>query len=49
MTSAFFGLDLALRALQAQQMGIDVTSHNVANANTDGFSRQNVAISTTEP
>jgi flagellar hook-associated protein 1 FlgK len=49
MTSAFFGLDLALRALQAQQMGIDVTSHNVANANTDGFSRQNVSIVTTEP
>jgi flagellar hook-associated protein 1 FlgK len=49
MTSAFFGLDLALRALQAQQMGIDVTSHNVANANTEGFSRQNVVITTTEP
>ena len=49
MTSAFFGLDLALRALQAQQMSIDVTSHNVANANTEGFSRQNVVIATTEP
>ena len=35
--SAFFGLDMALRALQAQQTGIDVTSHNVANANTDGL------------
>ncbi|MGE3910322.1 MAG: flagellar hook-associated protein FlgK [Chloroflexota bacterium] len=49
MTSAFFGLDMALRALQAQQTGIDVTSHNVANANTDGFSRQNVKIEATEP
>jgi flagellar hook-associated protein 1 len=47
--SPFFGLDMALRALQAQQTGIDVTSHNVANANTAGFSRQNVTISTTEP
>jgi flagellar hook-associated protein 1 FlgK len=47
--SPFFGLDMALRALQAQQTGIDVTAHNVANANTEGFSRQNVTISTTEP
>lgn len=47
--SPFFGLDMALRALQAQQAGIDVTSHNVANANTAGYSRQNVTIETTEP
>lgn len=47
--SPFFGLDMALRALQAQQTGIDVTSHNVANANTEGFSRQSVTIVTTEP
>jgi flagellar hook-associated protein 1 FlgK len=49
MSSSFFGLDMALRALQAQQTGIDVTGHNVANANTDGYSRQNVRIATTEP
>jgi len=47
--STFFGLDMALRALQAQQTGIDVTNHNVANANTTGYSRQNVKITTTEP
>ncbi|HZO29202.1 MAG TPA: flagellar hook-associated protein FlgK [Chloroflexota bacterium] len=47
--SPFFGLDMALRALHAQQTGIDVTSHNVANANTEGYSRQNVTIVTTEP
>src|SRR3954451_2591931 len=49
MSSAFFGLDMALRALQAQQTGIDVTGHNVANANTEGFSRQNVRIVATDP
>jgi flagellar hook-associated protein 1 FlgK len=49
MTSSFFGLDMALRALQAQQTGIDVTGHNVANANTEGYSRQNVQIVATEP
>jgi flagellar hook-associated protein 1 len=35
--------------LQAQQTGIDVTSHNVANANTEGYSRQNVTLVTTTP
>lgn len=49
MTSAFFGLDLALRALQAQQLGLDVTNHNIANASTEGFSRQAVELVTTEP
>ena len=49
MSSAFFGLDLALRALQAQQGAVDVTNHNVANANTEGFSRQTVEIVTTTP
>lgn len=47
--SPFFGLDMALRTLQAQQTGIDVTSHNVANADTERYSRQNVTIATTEP
>jgi flagellar hook-associated protein 1 FlgK len=47
--SPFFGLDMALRALQAQQTGIDVSSHNVANANTEGYSRQNVTLVTTTP
>ncbi|MFN0073196.1 MAG: flagellar hook-associated protein FlgK [Chloroflexota bacterium] len=49
MTSTFFGLDLALRALHAQQTGLDVTNHNVANANTKGFSRQRVNIVATTP
>ena len=49
MIGTFFGLDMALRALQSQQAGLDVTTHNVANANTDGFSRQNVQLVTTEP
>ncbi len=49
MSGAFFGLDLALRALHAQQLGLDVTNHNVANANTPGFSRQEVVLETTDP
>ncbi|MBX5492390.1 MAG: flagellar hook-associated protein FlgK [Chloroflexi bacterium] len=48
-TSTFFGLDLALRALQTQQRGLDTTNHNVANANTKGFSRQSVVMEPTTP
>ncbi len=35
-------LDIATRALQVQQLGVDVTAHNIANANTQGYSRQAV-------
>jgi flagellar hook-associated protein 1 len=40
MRSTFGGLGTALRALQAQQAGLDVTNHNMANVNTEGFTRQ---------
>jgi flagellar hook-associated protein 1 len=42
--STFFGLQTSLRGLLAQQRGLDVTSHNVANANTVGYSRQEAAM-----
>ncbi len=44
MTSTFSGLSIALSALTAQRVGIDTAGHNVANANTPGFSRQDVAL-----
>ena len=40
MTSPFFGLDIATRALRTQQTLVDITNQNVANANTPGYSRQ---------
>jgi flagellar hook-associated protein 1 FlgK len=43
--SSFFGLQTALRGLQAQQRELDVTAHNVANASTDGYTRQQVNLS----
>ncbi len=49
MTSTFFGLNTALTGLQAQQMALNVTAHNVANANTDGYSRQEVDMTATYP
>ncbi len=46
MTSipAYTGLDTALRGLEAAQAGIDTTGHNIANANTAGYSRQVVDL-----
>ena len=37
-------LDIAAAALRAQQLAVDVTSHNISNANTPGFSRQEVHL-----
>ncbi len=38
------GLDVAMRALLAQQLGVDTVSHNISNVNTPGYSRQRVAL-----
>lgn len=38
------GLDTAVSALRAHQLAVDVASHNIANANTPGFSRQRVLL-----
>jgi flagellar hook-associated protein 1 FlgK len=43
------GINTALRALEAEQAAINVTSHNVANATTAGYSRQIVNLVTTDP
>ena len=37
-------LDIAKSALLSQQYAIDVTSHNIANASTEGYSRQRVEL-----
>ncbi|MCW2278821.1 flagellar hook-associated protein FlgK [Heliophilum fasciatum] len=47
MVSTFFGLEIARRGVLTGKMGLDVTSHNVANANTEGYSRQTANISAT--
>lgn len=38
------GVEIGRRALQAQQVALQVTSHNIANANTEGYSRQRVDL-----
>lgn len=49
LSGTFFGLNTALRGLFAQQKGINTTAHNVANANTPGYSRQQVILETSSP
>ena len=47
--STFSGLSTALSALFAQRRGLDVTGQNVANANTEGYSRQRVTFDSVGP
>jgi flagellar hook-associated protein 1 FlgK len=42
--STFSGLNTATTALWAQQRGLDVTGQNIANVNTDGYSRQRAEL-----
>ncbi|MBN2467038.1 MAG: flagellar hook-associated protein FlgK [Deltaproteobacteria bacterium] len=49
MSDLYGILGMGREALLAQQKGIDVTGHNIANVNTPGFSRQRVQLQTREP
>ncbi|HEX4466112.1 MAG TPA: flagellar hook-associated protein FlgK [Solirubrobacteraceae bacterium] len=40
------GLQTALSGLLAEQQAIDVTGHNIANVNTEGYSRQRAVLET---
>jgi flagellar hook-associated protein 1 len=44
----YLGLESARRGLAAAQSALDTISHNVANANTEGYSRQRVNLKATE-
>lgn len=49
MSSTFFGLETARRGMFTQQSALTLTGHNIANANTPGYSRQRVNFSATSP
>jgi flagellar hook-associated protein 1 FlgK len=49
MLSTFLGIEIAKRALFAQRTAMDVASHNIANANTTGYSRQEGVMETSPP
>lgn len=49
MRTTFSGLSIALRALQTQQISLDIIGHNVANVNNPNYSRQTALHSATRP
>jgi len=42
-------LQIATKALLAEQLGVEVTGHNIANVNTEGYTRQRVNLVTATP
>lgn len=42
--STFSGLNVGLSSLYAQRRGLELTGHNIANANTEGYSRQRLRL-----
>ena len=49
MLGLFNTLNLGARALQAEQIGVEVTGQNLANANNPAYSRQTVVLQTSTP
>jgi flagellar hook-associated protein 1 len=47
--STFHGLEMARQALSTQQSALYTTGHNIANANTEGYTRQRVNFETLSP
>src|SRR5882724_4772539 len=44
MASSFSTVNTALTSLYAQRRGLDVTGQNIANANTEGYTRQRISM-----
>jgi flagellar hook-associated protein 1 len=49
MRSTFMGLETARRGMFTQQSALHTTGHNIANANTPGYTRQRINFAQTEP
>ncbi|MBR1857909.1 MAG: flagellar hook-associated protein FlgK, partial [Selenomonadaceae bacterium] len=47
MRSTFTGLNTMVRGILANQLSLDTVGHNITNASTDGYSRQNVNLAAT--
>ena len=45
--STFFGFEASKSALYTSQKSLDITGNNLANTNTDGYTRQRVATAAT--
>lgn len=49
MPGIFQSLDIARRAIYANRLGLDVASHNIANVNTPGYTRQRANLKAALP
>ena len=49
MRSTFYVFEIARKGLYVNQANLEVTAHNIANANTKGYSRQQVIQKSIEP
>ena len=49
MPGTFFGLETARRGMQVHQNALNITGHNLANASTPGYSRQEAVITASDP
>jgi flagellar hook-associated protein 1 FlgK len=49
MPSTFMGIEIGKRGLNAHSQALNTVGHNLTNASTDGYSRQTVNLSATDP
>jgi flagellar hook-associated protein 1 len=49
MYGATVGIEIGKRALQAQQLSLNITGHNIANVNTPGYTRQQAILTSNRP
>ncbi|MDO3412084.1 flagellar hook-associated protein FlgK [Saccharibacillus sp. CPCC 101409] len=49
MASTFHGIETARRSLMTQRAALETTGHNIANANTEGYTRQRVNMQASIP
>jgi flagellar hook-associated protein 1 FlgK len=49
MPGTFFGLEIARRGVNVHRATLNITGHNIANANTEGYSRQQAVIEASTP
>jgi len=47
--SIFMGLEIGKRSIMTHQTALNITGHNLANTNTEGYTRQTPTIVTTRP
>ncbi|MGB9904545.1 MAG: flagellar hook-associated protein FlgK, partial [Desulfotomaculales bacterium] len=49
LPGTFFGIEIARRGLNVHRTALETTGHNVANANTPGYTRQEAVITASDP